>query len=399
MSTNNIKSKAVRLGALVLASGAALLATGCNQKDKYKDLFFTVKRGSLEITFCDRGASIYSMNFIKKDSTKHCVTYQPQDKNIFVEQSYYGKCLGRIAGRIPDGQMTVGYKDYQLEINETARGKNNTLHGGTNGMSTKDWTHTIKEKKDYTEVAFKYLSPALEAGFPEALNAKYTFKIYDDGKLDLIIDAGSSGVTPVDLSYHPYFRLGTSEGDTVLNHTLFVPADNMAKYDSDGQQTVEGYIPVDNLKPEGKETTPFDFREETPGKIKTIGQDIDDAKSIDGASGGYDHIWYFGANKDVKSEETKKDPVHVELTNPDTNIKLEVVSPDSDGVIMYANCYPVAGQKMNDGENDEYGKAITIEPYTFFTTDNESFSKLYIDEGKPFSRHITYQFTDTTPSK
>ncbi len=400
MNSKFNKSKALRLGAFVLATGAALATTGC--KSNYDKLFFTVSSldKQLEITFCDRGASIYSMYYTPENGTKQCVTYQPQDKATFVEKSYYGKCLGRIAGRIANGEITVGAKDYQIEVNETARGKNNALHGGTNGMSTKDWSHTVVEKKDHIEVIFKYISPAFESGFPEALNAKYTFKIYNEGKLDLVIDASADGVTPVDLSYHPYFRLGTTKDNkTVLNHTLYVPAENMAQYDPDGWQTVLGYKDakeqVTYKDKEGKEITctPWNFQEKD--NAKQIGKDIEGAQAADSASNGYDHIWYFGANENTKDDDGNSiNTVKVVLKNPDNNLELEVSSPDSDGVIMYSNCYP-EDQKMNDGEPDAYGNAITIEPYTFFTTDNASFSKLYIDKAHPFSRHITYQFSQT----
>lgn len=370
MKNNFLKSKMLKFCVPILLSGSVLAVVGCSNNENIDKLFFTVKGTNLEVTFCDRGASIYSIKYNDK-----FVTYHPENKHTFIDNNHYGKCLGRVAGRIPDGNLRIGDKEYQLEINETKGGKNNCLHGGKNGLNTKDWTHEVVEKNDYYQVTFKYFSSAGESGFPHNLNAKYTYKIgKNNGKLDLIIDAGSSGLTPVDLSFHPYIRLGNT-GD-ILNHTLTMNAEYLGAYDSEGHQTVEGVKKIEN-------DSPWNFKN---GKL--VGADIDKAATQDPVSGGYDHIWYFGNNADED-----KRTCNLELKNDTSHIKLNVESPDSDAVIMYANCYPVDGQKMNDGELDTKYGAITIEPYTFFTTEQQSIEKLFIDKNKSFSRHISYTFS------
>ena len=370
MKTNIFKSKAMRLGAFALLGGALISTTGCS-KDNINNLFFTVKGEKLEVVFCDRGASVYSMKYDGK-----YVTYHPKNKKTFITNNYYGKCVGRITGRIPDGNLRVGSKEYNLEINETKGGKNNCLHGGTNGLFNKNWTHTIVEKENYYEVIFKYVSPAGESGFPETLNVRYVYRVSKtDGKLDIVIDAGASGLTPVNLTFHPYIRLGDS--GTVENHTLKLDAKYMGEYDSEGHQTV-----MKSIKIEGE--SPWDFSSE-----KTIGKDVKKAAELDPASNGYDHIWHF------RDDDGKPIDFNVSLTNPDTKLKLDVTSEDSDGVIMYTNCWKVDGQEMNDGELDAQYAAITIEPYTFFTTEQQSIEKMFIDKGKSFSRHITYNFSST----
>lgn len=357
------------IGLLVLL--APLASCNNNKNKNVDDLFFTINGNNLQVTFCDRGASIYSIKY-----NNQFVTYHPQDKNTFIENNYYGKCLGRVAGRIPDGNLRIGDKEYNLEINETKGGKNNCIHGGSNGLNTKDWTHEIVEKNDYYQVTFKYLSSAGESGFPETLNVRYIYKVSKtDGRLDLTIDAGSSGLTPADLSIHPFFRLGDS--GTVLDHKLTINAENLGKYDSDGHQTVAGITKLES-------NSPWNFK-----SGKNIGKDIQKAKELDSVSGGYDHIWYFGNNTTESARSCK-----LEIANDVTKIKLNVESSDSDAVIMYANCYPVAGQKMNNGEEDTQYAAITIEPYTFFTTEQQSMEKLFINKDKSFSRHISYIFSN-----
>lgn len=383
MKTNITKSKTLRFGALVLTAGALVAMTSCGSSH-VDDLFFTVKGGDdFEVTFCDRGASIYSIKY-----KGQYMTYHPQDKNVFIGNNYYGTCLGRVAGRFPDGKLRVGEKDYQLEVNETKKPKNNCLHGGTNGLSTKDWTHEIVDKTNYKEVIFKYVSGPGESGFPETLNVKYTYKVYkNEAKLDVIMDAGASGLTPVDLSIHPFFRLGNN--GTLKNHTLTIDADKLSKYDDEGCQTVVG---TKNVTDDGGV---WNCKPEVGGK-KLTEENLKKAADLDPASNGYDHIWYFGDNEATNGEERTK-TVEVQLAT--NEFQLNVKSEDSDAVILYANCYPVKGQKMNDGEEDKQYAAITIEPYTFFTTEQKSIEKLFIDREHSFSRHITYAFSGTPTTK
>ncbi|MCQ2792100.1 MAG: hypothetical protein MJ208_01095 [Bacilli bacterium] len=370
MKTNISKSKALRLCAFALLGGTMISTTGCNNGNiDINKLFFTVKGNQLEVAFCDRGASIYSIKY--KDQF---VTYHPKDKETFITNNFYGKCLGRVAGRIPDGKLKIGENEYYLDINETKGGKNNCLHGGTNGLFNKDWTHNITEDKNYFYVTFNYTSPADESGFPEILNVKYAYKVSkNDGELSLDINASSSGLTPVNLSFHPYFRLGNS--GTIEKHKLTVNANNIAKYDNEGHQTVIG---TESVTAEGN--SPWNFT-----TTKEIGKDIEEAAKKDEVSGGYDHIWCFN-NGNIGEHD-------FELRNEETNIKLNVTSEDSDAVIMYSNCWPNLEQEMNDGEKDTKYAAITIEPYTFFTTEKESIEKLFIDKDKSFARHITYKFS------
>ncbi len=370
MRTNKIISKVLSLSALTLAITSTAACVSCSEK---KELFFTVKGKDLDVTFCDKGASIYSIKY-KKDF----ITYHPKDKNVFLQDdNYYGKTLGRVAGRIKDGKLKVGDKDYQLEVNEVKHEdktqKNNSLHGGTHGLGTKIFTHSIAESKDWYTVSFNYVSPAGEAGYPEKLESSFVYTIYKEKNvIDLYITATTSGPTPVNLSTHPFFRLGDKNSD-IKGHILKIPASNMALYDNmqgdkSGGQIVEGDQPVAG--------TPWDF---TNTKV------IDDAMlkqalEADPVSGGIDHIWKF---------DPSDDGLHtLSLSSASKTLK---VTTDADGVIMYANCFPKEGQLMNDGEEDKQFGAITIEPYKFFTKD--TVDDLILDKDQKFTRYISYEIS------
>jgi len=365
MKTNNLKSPILRLGAFALAAGIGLCNIGCNQD--VSKLFFTVKGKDLEVTFCDRGASIYSIKY--KDTF---VTYHPKDYNTFLTDGYcFGRTLGRVTGRIKDGKLNVEGKDYQLELNETggSGNKNNSIHGGKNGLPSKNFTRYIHETTNSVNVSFNYVSPHMEAGYPETLDTWVTYSVYkNENKIDTHITATSTGVTPVNITTHPFFRLG-NDGD-VKDCILEIPADQRAEFVVDANKHTD-QVPIGKIN---VKDTPFDFR-----GGKAIGKDIEKAKAEDETSGGYDHIWIFNENKQ-----------YINLTNPKTNIKLHV-DTDADAIIMYANCYPHTNDEMNPSGKDALYSGISVEPYKFFTKD--SVSDLNIAPDEPFTRNISYTFS------
>lgn len=374
MNRNSIKTKAMRFLPLLLLTGVSFSNISCERykkEDYLSKLFFTIKGKDLEITFCDIAASVYSIKY-----KGQYITYHPKDYKTFLTPGYwYGKTLGRITGRIKDGKLNVKDKIYQVEINETGGegNKNNSIHGGFNGLTTRPFKHYIYENNENIQVSFNYVSPHLEAGYPETLDTWVVYTVHkNEDKFDINITATSTGITPVNITTHPFFRLGNS-GD-VKNHLLKIPANEMAKYEFNGNKT--NHIVVDKRPITG---TPFDFSQENG---KPIGQDVEKAKEEDPVSGGYDHIWIF---KDENSR-------YIELTNPDNKLKLRM-DTDADAIIMYSNCYPHKDDEMNPSGKDALYSGISVEPYKFFTKD--TVSDLNITPNNPFKRNISYTVSQT----
>ena len=145
----------------------------------------------------------------------------------------------------------------------------------------------------------------------------------------------------------------------------------MAEFDDGGKQRVIGEKSLNDT-----ENAPWNFQ-----NTKNIGQDIAEAKRLDPAAGGYDHIWKFTEGLDTHT---------ITLKNPDNNLQLDVTT-DANAVIMYSNCYPNNNLEMITGETDGLYNAITIEPYTFFKSDDVS--PLNITPDKTFSRYISYKLS------
>jgi aldose 1-epimerase len=91
-----------------------------------------------------------------------------------------------------------------------------------------------------------------EMGFPGNMDVRQTFRLLEDGVLDIRMEATTDASTVCNLAHHSYFNLG--DGSDVKDHLLQVSA--------------ETYLPVDDgLIPTGERRpvtgTPFDFRRAT----------------------------------------------------------------------------------------------------------------------------------------
>ena len=163
-------------------------------------------------------------------------------KDYQTRSGYLGATIGRWGNRIAGASFALNGKTYPLYANN---GKN-TLHGGKDGFDQKIWDH---EQSGDSQVAFAYVSPDMEEGFPGTLTTKVTFTLGEDGKLSIAYEASSDKDTVVNLTNHAYFNLA-GQG-TVRDHLLQVHAEAVTA-------TTEDLIPTGELmKVDG---TPYDLR-------------------------------------------------------------------------------------------------------------------------------------------
>jgi len=376
MKTNpKMRSKLFTLASFALLGGVVMGTSSCGKigSKSIDDYFFTVKGKDLEVTFCDKGAAIYSIKY--KDEY---MTYHPKNKEVFMKDDYYyGKVLGRVTGRFKDGKLNIDGKDYQLEVNEVSKTKNNSLHGGTHGLATKYFNRFVSEDDYGTYVTFRYLSPDMEAGYPGDLDISLKYTIQKNvSEITLAISATTNKKTPIDITTHPYFRLGNT--GTIKDHKLIIGTDKMAQYDSTGGQTVIGVSDI-------SESGPYNFNTDI-GDAFTIGSRIEKAKELDPISGGYDNIWAS------KEGELLKD---IKLFNDKNTLKVSWIGGEANAIIMYSNCYPHINDEMNPSGKDELYAGISVEPYKFFSR-NDLSPIMYgpnEDNGPTFENVITYTFS------
>lgn len=162
-----------------------------------------------------------------------------------------GKTIGRYANRIAGGRFDLDGNTYDLPVNEGR----NTLHGGPDGFSKRDWdvARTHAEGVRIVMAEFALYSPDGDQGFPGAMDVTVRYTWNDECALRIDYAARSDKPTVINLTNHVYFNLH-SEGE-VAQHELWVAADSYTPLDAE-------LIPTGEIAPVAG--TAFDFREMRP---------------------------------------------------------------------------------------------------------------------------------------
>ena len=138
---------------------------------------------------------------------------------------YIGQTVGRVAGRIPGGKISVNGKDYQLALTDGP----NHLHGGVLGLGRRVWKGSQNAPHSVT---FTYRSPDGEEGYPGNVDIRLTYSLTDDNALVIDSEATTDSATPLSLTNHSYFQLGNEP--TALNQEVQILASHYVPADEDG---------------------------------------------------------------------------------------------------------------------------------------------------------------------
>ncbi|GHT53594.1 aldose 1-epimerase [Bacteroidia bacterium] len=255
----------------------------------------------------------------------------------------FGAIIGRYGNRIAGGKMTLSNRaTYRLNQNN---GKN-TLHGGLHGFHTR---YFDIEQPDSVTLICKYLSKNNEEGFPGDMLVTVTYSLSNDNALNMDYTAETNQSTVVNLTNHSYFNLSGDANNTILDHTLFVDADN--------------YTPTnDELIPTGVITkikdTPLDFT--TP---KAIGAQINDTTFEAIKFGkGYDHNFVLNKPGDINK-------VAAKLVSPATGIAVKVYTTEP-GLQVYTGNFLDGTDIGKKGIAYNYRTAICLETQHFPNSPN-----------------------------
>ncbi len=285
-------------------------------------------KDGLKVTFCTLGASIYSI-YYRKD----ILTVTPKkEKDYLLEKIYHGKTIGPIANRIENGQLTIDGLTFSYDSNE---GKN-TLHGGHNGLSTKEWQYNLQ----LDGISFSLVEK----------DCLYQV-VYELNGTSILVrfTATPRKPIPIALTNHSYFCLGES---SLKELSLQIKSHRYI------DSRKEDLIPLE----EKDLPSCLDFN-----KLKKVMFDIDNPFLKDHKSNGIDHSLVLD------------DPLIVLEGN---KYRVEIES-DFETVQLYSYNYPDDVLMVNT--KDEIYKGLAIEPQDHFLK-----RKVYT---QPYKRYIKYTFT------
>jgi aldose 1-epimerase len=215
---------------------------------------------------------------------------------------YFGAVVGRVAGRIKNGEFELDGKTYQVTKNE----KNNHLHGGVKGFSHVIWNTNIIEEENLAGVEFYFTSADGEEGYPGKLDMKVVYTIDDDNQLKITYQGQSDQTTLLNVTNHTYFNLSGDLKRDILNHTLKIKSDRFLELD-------EALLPTGEIL--DTDNTPFDFRHGRPIEDGVHSQHVQNHI----AGQGYDHPFLLNENHNqeiVLNDEESGREVMIETDEP-----------------------------------------------------------------------------------
>ena len=274
---------------------------------------------------------------------------------------YLCAAIGRVAGRIENGEFKIKGQQYNVPQNE---GKN-TLHGGGHGFNTLEWDSKIEETEDTASVTFYKTIPSEEDGFPGKLRSEIIYTINENNDLSIKFKGLSDKDTLFNPTVHSYFNLNNDITKLLSNHTLQI---NASEYAELGTKC----IPTGKLKEVSG--TPFDFR-----KVKNLPEAIVEVKKELGLD-GFDHPFKLNSENVAT------------LTNEENGRRLDIKS-DRNALIVYT-LNSVAGDFKVQDEKVIPNMGIALEPQTLpDAIHHKDFGDIVLPANETKEYHIKYHFS------
>ena len=342
---------------------------GKTAKGEEATLYTLTNSNGMKVSFTDYGANIVSI--IVPDSKGNMADINLGFENLAGYEENppgLGSFIGRHANRIGDAKFELNGKVYELDKND---GKNN-LHGGYVGYNKLMYETEVYEDDDITSVEFSRLSPHMEQGFPGNLDISVTYSLTENNELVIEYLAISDRDTVVNFTNHAYFNLAGHDSGSVLDHKVWIKANQFTP-------TTADLIPTGELW--DVTGTPMDFR-----TSKKIGQDIDADYEPLKLGGGYDHNFVL----DCSGTQVEK---IAELVEENSGRKMEVFT-DLPGMQLYT------ANMLNPVKNGKggatYGKrqGVCFETQFFPNSINtKNFPSCVLKAGKEFDSVTIYKFS------
>jgi aldose 1-epimerase len=331
---------------------------------------YTLTNGNgMKVSLTNYGANIVSIIVPDSKGTMADVNLG-YDKVAGYEKNApgFGSFIGRHANRIGGAKFEINGKIYELDKND---GDNN-LHGGFTGYNKFVYETESYEDDDIASVEFSRLSPHMEQGFPGNLDITVTYSLTEANELVIEYLAVSDRDTIVNLTNHSYFNLSGHNAGSVLDHKVWIKANQFTPTDKQ-------LIPTGELR--DVTGTPMDFR-----VAKKLGQDIDSNYEPLVFAGGYDHNYVL----DISGTDVEK---VAEMIDEKSGRKLEVFT-DMPGIQLYSANFLTPIEDSKAGAVYNKRDAVCFETQYFPNSCNiSSFPSCLLKAGKEYDSVTIYKFS------
>jgi aldose 1-epimerase len=323
------------------------------------DLYTLANAHGLKVKIMTYGATITSVETPDRDGRSANVTLFLDTFSDYLRgHPYIGSTVGRCANRIAKGKFTLDGKEYALAANIDG----NHLHGGVQGFDKKIWKAQPVQTAEAAGVAFHYVSPDGEEGYPGALAANVTYRLTDRNELKMEYAATADKPTVVNLTNHAYWNLAGAGSGDILGHEAAIQADGYLP-------VADGFIPLGEIA--SVKNTPLDF----VSRPMTIGSRIAEVQ------GGYDHCYV------LNKKGGEKISLAARVVEPRTGRVMEVYT-DQPGVQFYTANF-LDGALSGGGVKYEKHAGFCLETQHFPDSPNRpNFPSVVLRPGETYT-HVT----------
>ena len=310
------------------------------------------------------GASIYDIEIKNENGIYESMVLKATKlEDFYLNPSYYGKTIGRWAGRIDKAVCQINEKTYNLEINWH---NVNSLHGGFDGLSSRVFDYNVVAGDEYVDVEF--LLEATDNVLPGLAKYKITYRVYNnENTILLLLNASCDEDTLMNLTNHAYFNLSGNSKRTILNHKLYLQCD---KYTRLNNELIT--LSIDKVN------QIFDFTTK-----REIGLYIEDESLQNHTSRGYDHCF-------IKADESNE--LLAILEEEENNTQLCIYS-SYPSVVFYSGCYPDSFKVNKEVVTNVKYHSLCLEPQFIPNGINmDSVNKAILRKGEEYNHYIRYEF-------
>lgn len=295
---------------------------GTTKDGQAASLITLENKNGMRLSMTDFGAAIVSLMVPDREGHPVDVMLGYQDVSAYEPDTCaFGATIGRVGNRIAGASFVLDGTEYTLDANDGRQ----CLHGGFHGYHKRLWNYEVDE--DACAIAFSLHSPALDQGFPGALDITVTYSLDEQDGLHIRYFALPDAPTLINMTNHAYFNLNGHDSGSILDHEVEIRAGFFTEIN-------------DEVCPNGNiltvDHTPLDFR--TP---HAIGERIDGDDTQLRFAGGYDHNYVLDAfDGDLRTV--------ANAYGPRTGITMEVQT-DTAGMQFYT------GNFINNGTQGKNG--------------------------------------------
>ncbi len=309
-------------------------------------------KSGLKVRLCTYGASVYSLYLNDMP-----LILELKDIDTFLNgNQYYGKTLGRVAGRIKCEGELDGVKYHLVPTEEY----DYCLHGGdAKSLSYQNFDVKVKEASAKTSIIFTYTEKDKTNGFPGKVKTTITYEIYEGTpKFKILFKATTNKTTYVNLSNHMYFNFNNDLD--LIDYKLKMNASKCGEVDN--TVFITHTVEVPNY---------LDFKKASKLKVKNKG--IEKC-----ALGTIDNTFLF--------DEVIINKPQVTLQSKDVKLSLYTSYPAMN-IYLDNSLTPV---EFNNNSNFSKRRGIALEPQLY----DLDLDSIILRKGEKYNHFIMYKFKD-----